>query len=344
MVIVGAGPAGLMVASHLEGYRVIILEARRRVGRPPHCAGIVSVDTARLYPHEAITDYYDGLTLVTSGGVTEVKVRLVRLSRPLLEDILAASISASIILKQRAVRVERGDRYAVVAVEGGEKYTGSIVIDAEGAAAKLAGSLGFKPCRTIVGVQAVVESVKRFDCEQPIVFMRGARRVYYSWIIPMGYGRRLMLGAVSPAAGAAYRRVLWMARRLGIDRVVEWRAGLIPYGRPPGRLCHSWDNARACIVGDAACTAKATSGGGLYAIARSARCIREFIDGRGCSEWPPLRRNLVKHYMLARLYYDTPLWRIFDALAGLVAEARLVSYDELSVEGLAWRVSRFCGK
>ena len=342
VIIIGAGPAGLTVASLLKGYHVIVLEARRRIGRPPHCAGIVSADTARLYPREAIAEYYDGLTLVTSYNVVDIKVRLVRLSRPLLEDILAADATASILLKKRVIDASiDGDSVSVV-TEDGERYTGSILVDAEGASARLARGLGFSPCRTIVGVQAVVKTYRRVDAEQPIVFMRNNARVYYSWIIPVEHGRRLMIGAVSPDANTAYRHVRLITKRLDISRVIEWRAGLIPYGRPPLRLCLTRDKLHVCVVGDAACTTKATSGGGLYAIARSARCIRNYIENNTrCVEWRRLQRNLAKHYMLARLYYDTPLRRVFDAIVGLVAEARLVSYDELRLEGVTWRVSRF---
>ncbi len=343
VIIVGAGPAGLKTAEALEGYNILVFEARRKPGRPPHCAGIVSIETARHYPREAIRDYYDGLTVVTKRGVLDIDVRLVRLDRPLLEDILVESISAEMVTGEAVVSVDpEGRGFRIVTSKGGV-YRARVLVDAEGASARISQMLGFARCRKLVGVQALAYAPMRVGEQRPVVFMRQSGRVNYAWIAPVDNGRKLLVGAVAGNARTAYNHTLWMIRRLGVNRLIEWRTGLIPYDLPPRRLCRGKGGV-VCVVGDAACASKATSGGGLYAIARMAPCIREYLEKGRCSRWTGIRRNLYRHYAAARLYYDTPLRAAFELLAGLVRRVELLSYDELRVGGVVWRVSRCCAR
>ena len=50
LAIVGAGPAGLLTATRCaeSGLDVVVLEEHARIGRPTHCTGIVSLETAEF--------------------------------------------------------------------------------------------------------------------------------------------------------------------------------------------------------------------------------------------------------------------------------------------------------
>lgn len=340
ILVIGAGPAGLTVAASLEGYNVTIFEARSRPGRPPHCAGLVSLDTARRFPREAITEYYDGLLVVHGRGVLEVDTTLVRLDRPRLEDILASGVEQRILYKRRVTSLSVDEWGVRIRVEKGDVHRGDVVVIAEGAAARLAATLGWRGSRSVIGVQALAVFSKRLEPDRPIVFLKPVEGVKYAWIIPVGYGRRGFVGAVSDKANTAYMHVERILRRLPVSKLEEWRAGLIPYARPVRNPCRRIGRVMVCVAGDAARLVKATSGGGLYAIAETATCIREHLEGRKCETWKRISTTLRKLYVIARLYYDTPGSRLLDMLVEHVARIGLSSYDELRVERVTWRVSR----
>ena len=86
-IVVGAGPAGLLYS--LGSKRdTLVLEARRRVGRPPHCTGLVSASTARLMPRDPIITEFDSIRVFVGRLEAEVHVKLVWIDRPRLEDTL----------------------------------------------------------------------------------------------------------------------------------------------------------------------------------------------------------------------------------------------------------------
>ena len=53
VVIVGAGPAGCRAAELIanKGYKVLILEQQKQVGKPVQCAGLVSWRLKKLLPN-----------------------------------------------------------------------------------------------------------------------------------------------------------------------------------------------------------------------------------------------------------------------------------------------------
>ncbi len=329
----GGGPAGLLAATRVKWLDVHVYEARPKPGRPPHCAGLVSWETASLLPRESIREYYDGIMIVHARGELRVEARLVRIDRPLLEDLLAAeleNLGHRLLAKTRvdAVRVENG-RWVVASRWGAARYAAIVV--AEGAAARITRMIGLNvPHRYLHGYQVVMRLDARLSGD-PIVWLRryGA---YYSWLVPLDYGRRALVGAAAPRYSSAAAAVGRIRGKLG-GVIEERRMGLIPFAPPLRRVCGRLRGARYCIYGDAAAHVKATSGGGLYAITRLAGHIAACIEGRGCGEAmvKSVTRTLLRLYMLAKLYYETPVSQLFDLAASLLGCIQLASYDELRV-------------
>ncbi len=346
-VVVGAGPAGLMVAKESGA---LIIEARRRIGRPPHCTGLVSIDTARRLPRETWSQVYDNMRVCVGlrGPCIELRVRLVRVHRPLLEDILAAEAEAKgakIMLGVHA-RLEGSTLYACA---GGEcrKLDAEIVIVAEGAVWSLARRLGLAPRgKRLYGFQVRVKLHRRMEEVHAYLL---SRMVKYAWIVPLD-SREALIGAAGLEASAVHALVARLARSIASIGRADARVGLIPYTLPSGKPCRMISGRLFCVAGDAAGLTKATSGGGLYAITLLSRFYAEVLK-RGLEALPRLEREynklrlkLARLYVLAKLYYDYGLLRPLVKLAArLLDHAVIMEYDGLRVEPV-WRVSPFSAR
>ncbi len=352
-IVVGGGPAGLLASLHLEG-DTLLFESRPRVGRPPHCAGVVSVDTLKRLPRDALAEYYDGLFLAVGSATTLLHVRLARVNRPLLEDVLLSMVrekGVSVRLSCRVDRIEEhGPRYEVRTTCG--RLRARNVIIAEGAGARLSSQLGFAKPAVIYAYQVVKRLRRRARIEPyaPLAALLGGR-VKYTWIIPMEYGSVIAVGAAGEATSVRQlvNNVMRVLESEGYEgEIVEVRSGLIPYTLP---LRKPWKRSReswVMVMGDAAGLAKASSGGGLYAISRTSIIPRFLEKGDFQKAWRIYRsvyERLTKLYVAAKLLYSSStivklVSRIVKALLSK-GEPLILDYDEVVIGG--W-VSRYCVK
>ncbi len=345
-VVIGAGPAGLLAARNGDA---LIIEARRRIGRPPHCTGLVSIDTARRLPREAWSQVYDNMRVCVSltGPCLDLRVRLVRVHRPLLEDILAAEAEANgaEILRGVHARIEGSTLYACMKGEC-RRLDAETVIVAEGAAWSLASRLGLAPRgKRLYAYQVRVKLYAGMEGIRSYIL---GRVVKYAWMVPLD-NREALIGAAGLNVSAVHALVSRLVKNVAASRV-EVRAGLIPYTPPSRRPCRLIGGRLFCVAGDAAGLTKATSGGGLYAIAALSSLYAEVLK-RGVDALPLLEREyrvvrsrLLRHYVLAKLYYDYRLLRPLVSLATrLLDYAVIMEYDGLRVEPI-WRVSPFSAR
>ncbi|AEM38013.1 FAD dependent oxidoreductase [Pyrolobus fumarii 1A] len=345
VVIIGAGPAGLLTSIHLD-MDVVLLEARKRVGRPPHCTGIVSLETSRLFPREAIAEYYDGLIVVAPNAQSVyIDTRLVRLSRPLLEDILAsiaASKGVKLLLGVRADSIEITENGILVKTSKGRRIRARHVVVAEGVAQRLAAKIGLiARGAKLYGLQYLIRLPRRLsDDSRPIAFILGGC-AKYGWIVPLHGGRYALLGVAACSHRMSAKLTDQLRRMLGAV-YVEDRRGLIPFTRPAPRPCIAYDEGMVCAIGDAVGTVKATSGGGLYAISRLAPSLAAALNKNNPSIYTNVYRGvarvLSKLYTVARLAYaHRLLTKTVIHLAGFVTGGSIAlrDYDALGV--LEWR-------
>ncbi len=289
VAVIGAGPAGLLTASMIKHVDVVVYEARRRLGYPPHCTGIVSPSTARLIGvDEAVEARYECAAFLDSSLRERCRVcsrpLAVKLSRPLLEEVLAERV------RSRGHRVFLGER-VVYASRGGEVYTttakhrhGAIVV-ADGAGGRIAGTIaGRHKCEYLLGLEVRVVLSKRVD-DAIFYTVHGTSYAprFFAWMTPVSGGREAVVGlASSQGIVEKLSRALRLFERRGllsVSGIVSKRSGRIVRGPPRKRVVYS----RAAIIGDAACASKPFTGGGLYSIASTYRVLAESID-RGVLE------------------------------------------------------------
>ncbi|RUM47414.1 MAG: hypothetical protein DSY37_02565 [Hyperthermus sp.] len=307
--IIGGGPAGLAVASHVKHTDLVVLEARRKLGHPPHCTGVVSPSTAtRLDAWEVVEAQYT-VAVFLDGGFKEAcrledKPVAVKLSRPGLEELLAARVEDAGHRVYRGVRVRGvidGKGGIRVVADGWRGFFGRVVvatgINTYNPTIPLPVSQG--SCNSIVGVEARVVFEERVgDEEFYTIHATSLAPSFFAWIAPLSGGREAAVGLAGGVPGSLYDRLRLLlalvSRRLSwIRGVKDYRGGVIARGPPALKASRGpilW-------IGDVLCASKPFTGGGLYAISVLAPHAAKALDAgdvNGLEEvWKSLRRELI---------------------------------------------------
>ncbi|MDR5709629.1 MAG: NAD(P)/FAD-dependent oxidoreductase [Armatimonadota bacterium] len=285
VIVVGAGPAGGMAAwtAARMGLRVLILEEHPAVGDPAHCAGKLSVHAFREFgiPSTLARTALRAATVYSPEGEPVPLRRQMPDSYVVDRDVFdrwlvrqALHAGADLLLRTRACAVARDGKETVLEAARDRaclRLRAPVVVDAEGARARLAALLGLSaPRRVLRGLQYEVTGIALEGTDTVEVYL-GRRWApgFFAWLMPLGEREARVGVCVDPRVAtrppAAYLEDLLrnhpaLAPRTRGIQVVRRLGGWIPLllaSRPtyaPGFL----------VVGDAAGHVKATSGGGIY--------------------------------------------------------------------------------
>lgn len=286
-MVVGAGPAGSAVARDIAraGFKVALLEDHPGVGHPVRCSGLVTPrtlelagvpDGVRVRPIAgALVHSASGQELALDGGrVQAVVIDRARFDEELVRQ--AQEAGAELLLAARVVGLERsfrGRRGIQVRAERGGRallIQARLLVGADGASSSVARWLGRDGAPEMVSCVSAPARLRVSPPDFVQVFVGPSLAPgWFAWVIPAQEGWvRLGLGTTNghPPAHLLRRLVEAFPRAFAGMEVAELRGGLIPLGLP--RRLHA-DN--TLLVGDAACQAKPTSGGGIYSSLVAAR-------------------------------------------------------------------------
>jgi geranylgeranyl reductase family protein len=275
VVIVGAGPAGLLAAARCAqaGLDVVVLEEHDRVGEPTHCTGIVSLESTELVkiPEEICVNRLTRARLVAPGGTgadvvwTGDKEPIVVIDRGDFDRGLAEeAIAAGAALKLGA-RVERlrVDASSVEVVAGGERLKGAMVVLACGVSYALQRQLKLPlPEGMIHTAQVEVRGAPQDHVE--LHFGAHTAPGGFAWVTPVVRGSESALKIGVMADGDAGAGLQAFLARPDIRRRVHGSVPmavrrLLPLG-PASKTATS----RVLVAGDAAGLTKPTTGGGIF--------------------------------------------------------------------------------
>jgi flavin-dependent dehydrogenase len=294
VVVVGAGPAGLYTALHIDTRKVTILEEHGEVGSPKHCSGIVGSLVAREISklHPKIVDaYYEKTLFITPTGKIELNFKkpfAFHVNRPLLEETLATKVESrghEIIYRAKATPVNKSSVKAKSTVID---FTTLIVAD--GANSLFRRFLVGDTLRYLHGLQLIVEA-KNIEEKTLTIIYSNINPEFFAWIIPLNDEEAQVGYASSKPMEKVLYKLIEENTDLKLVGVKERYGGLIPVHHP---LKNPVLHGKIVFHGDSVPLIKPYTGGGLYYIFRLSPILGEYVD----------RDDLIPYsYIYMRTYY-----------------------------------------
>lgn len=276
VVVIGAGPMGGLAADIISsaGWRVALVEEHRKIGVPVQCAGLVTPRVFEIVDKRmTVVNSLRGAEIYSPKGrelvVDGKETKAVVLDRAAFDSEIARDAllhGATSFLGTTFVNAEKKGRGLEVNVQTPDKMLKincRILIGADGIRSNVSKCFNLPKAESIVkGFEAELVEV---DCDRRFAKIFTGNKVapgFFAWIIPTGEGARVGLCV---SRGSAYHHFNALfekgesARFLKKSRTVSFVAGAIPFG-----LLSRTVEDHVMIVGDAACQAKASTGGGIY--------------------------------------------------------------------------------
>lgn len=343
VVVVGAGPAGGLVAERVAraGYEVALLEEHREIGEPIQCGGLV---TPRVFDYvsckETIIGEVHGAEIYSpkgrpiriDGRETEaVVVDRAMFDRAIVTDAVRAGAHTFLGTQvQGAQRVDGG--VEVVVDRDGDRSTfrAKILVGCDGVRSNVAKWFNIlRPRKILPGFEVEMVGVQGDPGLVKLFVGNEIAPGFFGWVIPSGDTARVGLCLGQGNAREYLGRMLevpWVRQYVKGAQPILYIVGGIPLGFP--KRSHT---DHVMVVGDAACQAKATSGGGIFTAltcadhaARtaiealeandfSARMMHRYHKAWTKSIGKELRKDLAIHESFARLT-DEQFEELFELL------------------------------
>ena len=257
ILVVGGGPSGLTAATEaaLAGADVAVVEEDKEIGRPDHCAGLVS---------------RDGLERVlgVQGGVLLGEIRRVRLYSPRgrVYEITTPDEKAVVIDREKFdLELLRRAEMAGVEVLTGTLYNPSmsfkVMINAEGTKGRVARSMGIEVPRSIPATQFDVE-VKNLEEDVVEIYTGGWAPGFFAWTVPRKDHLRVGLASLRGFPKELLNRFIEKNENFNkkvVTKILRGLFGKVVVGGP----IRTTVKGNVVSVGDAGGFAKPTTGGGI---------------------------------------------------------------------------------
>lgn len=289
VVVIGAGPAGLMAARVLarSGHDAVVLEEHAEVGEPVHCTGILGrdafdeldLDTQSILSvaHSARFHALDGNTTTIESSQIQAAIVDRRLfDQTLMERAVADGAEVRTGRRVAQLHMERGR--VRVSTANGETVTARACVLACGAKYRFNQQLGLglpKVFAQSAQLDIAFAPLEQIEVHLDNHLIPGG----FAWAVPFRRRgvARVKLGLLGgERAGVAFdtfaRR---LAERVGADPT-QWPTPTLKI-LPLGPVRRTYAN-RLLAVGDAAGLVKPTTGGGIYYGLLSGRWAAETLD------------------------------------------------------------------
>ena len=282
-IVIGAGPAGLLAAAEIaqSGHQVQVFEEHPEIGKPDHCAGLLSASGLKLLglkpPSDVIQNRVSGAKIFSPAGQSLLIERGRRealvINRARFDSWLADRArdnGADINTQTKVLGIRTSESHTKILRirENGmsSERSAQVIINAEGSRCQISKALNLPVVSRRNKLPAYQYEVKGVDIDDDIVEMYYGRQIapgFFAWLIPMGEGRaRVGLAAkdsAKPRLKAAINHHPVLRERLKDATLERGFGGIVLVGLPVKRSFTQG----ILVVGDAAGMVKATTGGGV---------------------------------------------------------------------------------
>jgi len=270
IIIIGAGPAGLISAIHSSknNCKVLLLEEHNIIGKPEKCAGLLSISGLRKIniPIENfyIQNFINGAIVKSpKNNIIEInpkrKVAIV-VNRRLFDQFLASLAikkGACIELGIKALKILNNKENVRIFSSNKKEYSSKIVINAMG---KNSMQLGYKAGRNIEkwlpAIQAIIAN-HSFQKDYAYVFFKDYIKGFFGYFIPINEEIGKIGLATKYFPLKAFNK--FIKEEFPKSKIIGISFSSIYTGKP---IKPAYKN-RMLFVGDAAGHVKATTGGGI---------------------------------------------------------------------------------
>lgn len=271
--IIGAGPAGLIAAEVISsnGFNTTVFEEHSKVGKPNHCAGIISVEGLERLGIPLDDSFYlntikGGRIYSADGTYIEIRDKKPRahiIDRSQFDCFLsrkAESAGADIRTNTR-VREITSTKKSVVGLKTLDYSCRSeVLINSEGAKGRLLNKSGMGTTQQglCYGFNVDIPDVQIEQDMVEVWFNDELSKDFFAWVIPVDENIvRVGLGTSGNSGYDAIRD--FIRKRFGDIDVPLIQGGLICTGGPVNRTSYPG----MLLVGDVAGQVKPTTGGGV---------------------------------------------------------------------------------
>lgn len=274
VLIVGAGPVGTTFARHMaeKGFKVGLLEKKKKIGVPLQCAGLLGkqIKELNLLPDELIINQVHGAHIHSPSDhmltVSKKKPEAYVLDRVGYDKYLAqlaVDAGADLFLNHRVQEVNLKSS-TVSFGNGNEKMQAKIIVGADGynslIARKMSGSENLK---TVQAAQFLVDFQRDlFDTDYVHLHVKSSISPGFIWTIPLSESRA-RIGLFGNSDYHTLNNILkeFLNRNKDLEgySIVKKYHGVIPVYSSKKQLVKD----RTLLLGDAASQVKPTTGGGL---------------------------------------------------------------------------------
>jgi len=272
ILVIGAGPIGCYTARLLkEGrsdFEIELIEEHDKIGRPVHCAGLVSKDvfSQAKFPIDGSTiiNHIEGAKFFLDNDSFEIRRENAALviDREKFDCVLGNGFNLN--LNTRFVGIEKEGSGYLVETDKGEYYA-DIVIGADGANSSLRRIAGFR--EDIKYLRGVQFRMRYNKCHKSLVQVY-LKNPFFAWIIPESENI-VRAGIISD--NPYHDLTEFLKERFIQGEIIEKFAGVVPLGRCSTQLGNLF------LVGDAACQVKPLTQGGIYYGMRCAEILADCI-------------------------------------------------------------------
>jgi len=309
LVVVGAGPAGLVCAERVakEGKSVLVVEKDEVVGEPVSCGGLFSKTGLKkldIKPKKSFTrNKVKGARFYSKNQMAEIgkgRERAFVVDRAEFDRELAKKYEkhGELILGTKCLDISRKTDSINVLLEDGSTMKTKNLALATGPSVFLRNKLGFEPKNG--HISAVQYEIETDDVDKDFVELYNGSVApgFFAWVIPVDKKTlRVGLGTIdAPKKSMEYFEEF--LKDFGDFEVISTGGGVIPLYDPqmPVRKENIY------LLGDAATHVKATTGGGVILGCMAARTLAECLLNRKDyeGELQAIKKELKKHLMVRR--------------------------------------------